>query len=374
MSHAEIFQVATNPKLAESGGGHNQKGINFQRVWAIARMVELDEADSDFLMLFEAIQDLAEFDSEQSPQTVRVYQVKKKDGGTWSWNELTNLYKIDTAKAKKQALGVVEGSPLGKLYQSVIAFNAIKSTGHFASNMGCDLPLLNGGNAATSSASDLSMLDAGHLKRLSEALATLHTSGNAAPSRLHVMKIPIHPDAPEKALIGVVFKYLQSKSPSHAGQASSLVEALLAIVAPLSGKTDACHDFAQLRKQRGFSRQQFQNVLGTLEQVPDVKGIVIGWIDQLPDDGSFNAITRARMKVHVAAIFQMRLASKLGSDDAAAVSAFDTYLADNPVVGDLLGALKQARTALLGQFPGMPQERFCAHFLMRAAEQCVDQT
>lgn len=32
----EIFRIATRKDLAETGGGHNQQGIDFQLAWASA--------------------------------------------------------------------------------------------------------------------------------------------------------------------------------------------------------------------------------------------------------------------------------------------------------------------------------------------------
>jgi len=34
----EVLSVATRKDLAETGGGHNQKGVDFQRAWAIERI------------------------------------------------------------------------------------------------------------------------------------------------------------------------------------------------------------------------------------------------------------------------------------------------------------------------------------------------
>ena len=39
----EVVRVASRKDLAETGGGHNQKGVNFQRVWALTRMFELEK-------------------------------------------------------------------------------------------------------------------------------------------------------------------------------------------------------------------------------------------------------------------------------------------------------------------------------------------
>jgi hypothetical protein len=62
---AEVLTAANNKSLAETGGSHNQKGVDFQRNWALIRIFQLDdeEDDSDFVVLFETVQDIAILDS-----------------------------------------------------------------------------------------------------------------------------------------------------------------------------------------------------------------------------------------------------------------------------------------------------------------------
>lgn len=148
----EVFRVATRKDLAESGGGHNQKGVDFQRAWAIERMFDLEKSGaSDFLFLFESIQDVAELDSPTAPSSIRIYQVKKKDRKEWSWAELTHLVEPGKKRrASKNPPPDIKDSPIGKLYSSALAFKELKCSGRFISNNGCDLPLNGGGNAATS--------------------------------------------------------------------------------------------------------------------------------------------------------------------------------------------------------------------------------
>ena len=87
---AELLAVANDPKHSESGGGHGAKGVDFSRIWAVFRMMELEKANEpDFLILFESVQDVAELDSVTAPTRAKVYQVKKKDSGTWTWSILT---------------------------------------------------------------------------------------------------------------------------------------------------------------------------------------------------------------------------------------------------------------------------------------------
>ncbi len=154
----EVFSVANCPDLAEVGGSHNQKGVEFQRHWAVMRMFELVQAGAkDFLFLFEAIQDVAIVDSCDSPTSICVYQIKKKDRKEWAWADLTALHQpknpikpSSVSKTKTKPLTDIQNSPIGKLYAAILAFNELQSTGRFVSNKGFDLHLADGSNAATS--------------------------------------------------------------------------------------------------------------------------------------------------------------------------------------------------------------------------------
>jgi hypothetical protein len=76
---AKIFAASTDPALAESGGAHNQNGLDFQRYRAILRALTLEqEGTTDFVLLFESVQDALELDSEHDPSRARVYQVKRR--------------------------------------------------------------------------------------------------------------------------------------------------------------------------------------------------------------------------------------------------------------------------------------------------------
>lgn len=124
---AELLALVNNKQLAEVGGGHNQKGVDFQRHWAVMRMFELEGAgEKDFLFLFEALQDVAVLDSATSPTRICLYQVKKKDRKEWGWADLTGLHQPPDLKksanpkkpskaTKAKPLKEVRGSPIGKL-------------------------------------------------------------------------------------------------------------------------------------------------------------------------------------------------------------------------------------------------------------------
>ncbi len=373
----EVFRVASSKELAEIGGGHNQKGVDFQRAWALSRMFELEESGADdFLILFEAVQDVAELDSETDPSSIRIYQIKKKDRGEWEWSQLTRLPAPAKKRRADKTTDEIKDSPIGKLYSAVLAFKNLKSSGAFLSNTGCNLSLTNGDNAATSVSCNLSQLEAGHLDLLKAGLESLHETGAfpANPELIRVEKVPIHPDAPATHLQGVAVAFLNKRSPRHAGQAKSLVDALLAEVGPLGAKTDSCSNFEELRRQRGYSREQFVSALGTLELVPDLVALAETWLEQLVTEGALNFMEATSVRVAMAAIYKRQV---MGSDDPltfALASDCDAWLETN-TPGPLLGPFFDgAKCHLAPSHQSFRAAELTAHIALRAVRKCVDQT
>ena len=76
-------------------------------------MVELEQSNApDFLLLFEAVQDVTELDSISDPTKAVVYQVKKKDTGTWSWSVLTGTSAPKQPKAAKKKKNAASATPV----------------------------------------------------------------------------------------------------------------------------------------------------------------------------------------------------------------------------------------------------------------------
>jgi hypothetical protein len=370
----EVFRVFNRKNCAETGGGHAQKGIDFQRVWALARMFHLEKENrQDFLFLFEAIQDVAELDSSLCPSFITVYQTKKKDRGEWSWKMLTGLG--DPGKMGRKSPSLIKDSTIAKLYTSVVAFKELKSSGRFVSNAGCNLPLKGGTNAATSLPCDLSRLEAEYLKILSEGLETLHETENvpANLSLIQVEKVPIHPDSPATHLRGIVVSFLTERSPKHAGQASALVDALLAKIAPLGAKTDSCSTFDELRNERGFSRNDFLSALAALEQLPDEESLIEIWLKQLSSEEGADFMEIASIRLGVSRLFRLQLIGAADPQAITLIADFDKWLAVNTPGASLKDFVAKAKGDLAGRYPFIRSTEFIAHFLLRVAKKCVDQ-
>lgn len=376
----EILCVANNPKFSETGGGHGAKGVDFPRWWAVFRMIELEKTNEpDFLFLFESVQDIAELNSATNPTQARVYQVKKKDAGSWSWSVLTGTItpkdSSSTAskprKVKTPTFEKVPDSALGKLYLSLSAFNSLPVEGVFLSNAGCEFPLASGGSAATTMPCSLADLALSHTKLLEDAFSSLTPTG-ATPdlTKLKLQKVAIHPDNLTAPAIEAALELIIERSPEHAAQAKVFVESLVMKLSPLTRKTDNCLSFDELVKERGFTKKAFSDALAALQTVPDRMGLLNIWLAQLQNEGmDFMTITSVR----VAATRAQRDRLSGGNDLSREIDKFcDDFISANTGTLNLKPLVDLALTALKAKFNGHRDSDLIARFLMRAITKCVD--
>lgn len=368
---SEIFSMSQDPSISEVGGGHGQKGVDFQRFWAIVRIFELkSDGAADFLLLFESVQDVAELDSETSPNRIDIYQIKKKDGGEWSFNALTGLPKPDGRKKKVvPTVASVESSPLGKLYKAGLAFQYLDSNVHFVSNAGCDLPLAGSGMASGHMKCVASDLDAAHTQALAEGLALLHATPGSSPDlkRLALRKTTLHPDEPLFLALGAAVDYLSKNLPAHAGQAKALVEALFMQFSTLGRQTAPVGSFDELRQQRGFSMAELNSALATLKDVPDLKEHFDGVLASLSLEG---LPTLRKLGINVGASkYFSNLVSGATTDQERAL--IGDCVQSAPLVSaatPLLPALESEVQRLVTLHPGFKETEIFAYLLIQVTK------
>lgn len=371
----QILDNATLKSLgAETGGGHNNKGNDFQKHWAITRMFELTDAgEEDFLLLFESLQDVAILDSQTAPTRICVYQVKKKDRLEWDWADLTCLH-LPNAKRNIKPLSEIKSSVIGKLYATVKAITDIHAAGRFISNAPCDLALSNNNNAATSLPVSLDQLAAEHLRLLTESLKLFHDQDLSQPLSLanfYIERVDISPSDPKPYVIGIAHQFLEKRSPRHAGQARALVDALLISLAPLNAKTDKCHNFSQLCSERGFSKREFESALVALEAKQDLLHHLSMWLNQLQSEGvGLMDITATYSSA--SRIFKWQLLGTMPPDEQVIMDHCDTYLNDTKITGDLRPHFEDIWVLISSRHEWAKRHDVYAHFALQAIKRCVD--
>lgn len=382
----ELLHVVNKPGLTETGGGHGAKGVDFQRWWAVYRMVELVKSGAaDFLLLFEAIQDVTELDSTNTPTRATIYQVKKKDNGTWPWSALTGMAepkkpsKVSknsasqlTARLLTPDLAKVSGSALGKLYLSLAAFQRLPVEGYFVSNAGCNVPLASGTSAGSSMPCALADLAPEHVKLLTEAFQSLDGSARGKPdlTRVKLKKVALHPDNLGAPAIALALNLLKEQSPEHAGQTEAFIESLVMKISALGRRTDTCSSFDELVQQRGFSKKDFLAALGALQTIPDRNAILNDWLAQLQNEG-LDFMTITAIRVQAARVANESLTGQ--SQEAEKIAIFcNDWVDANPCGPKLKPYFDAALSALKANFSGYRDEELWARFVMRVITKCVD--
>lgn len=363
-AQAEIFAASNAPGVYEKGGGYGQKGVDFQRYWAISRIVELVEGDSpDFLFLFESLQDVVELDSPSSPTRARIYQVKMKDTGEWTWKALTALPAEPRKKRNSTDLTVplpFHKSPIGKLASAVAELDTIQAEGIFVSNLGCSAPLDKGSTAGSVKVCKFSELSQELRDQVFSELAKLKKT--VSLESLHIQKTELSLDDPDTHVTGKLNVFLLKAAPTHVGQSKSFADGLFATLSARGRKTDPALDFSCLVAACGYSKADFLSALDTLCSVPDRQSLVNTWLAALGNERMpIRELTN--LQIRVSQVLERRLGS--GSTEQSRVNAAaKEWVAANPVGDSVLDFIRAGADAITAQIPGLARDEAHAAIML----------
>lgn len=112
-------------KPRENAGSMASNRFDFQKNWAICKLIELSNQNEDFILAFEFHEDIIVFDSSENPNLIDFYQIKTKNSGKFS---LAILLK---KQLQKNGNG---NSILGKLFNNKLNFNEETKSLNLVSN------------------------------------------------------------------------------------------------------------------------------------------------------------------------------------------------------------------------------------------------
>ncbi|MBN1409127.1 MAG: DUF4297 domain-containing protein [Calditrichaceae bacterium] len=121
-----LFEELVLKPVAESAGSFSAKAFDYQKNWALAKLLQYHKDGKDYVFAFEFHDDIIVFDSEINPSAVEFFQVKTSRGKNWTIHRLTQQQ-----KAKD---GSLKFSILGKLFQHKIDFRNNKTYLNFVTD------------------------------------------------------------------------------------------------------------------------------------------------------------------------------------------------------------------------------------------------
>ena len=117
-------KIISSPR--EKAGSTSSSRFDFQKDWGICKLIEYHQTNSDYVIVFDWHEDLIIMDSEHNPTKISFYQIKGKQSGNWSLNDLI--------KSEKDKNGNPLLSIIGKLYDCKAKHDLETSSLNFVSN------------------------------------------------------------------------------------------------------------------------------------------------------------------------------------------------------------------------------------------------
>ncbi|MBK6266145.1 DUF4297 domain-containing protein [Marivirga sp. S37H4] len=248
--------ISTRPR--ENSGSSSSNRFDYQKDWAICKLLELHTNPEDYLLTLEHHDDVIIFDSSSDPTKISFYQVKTNKKNHWTLNEL-----IKQKKGKTSLLN----SPLGKLFDHLVKFGNKVESLNFITNNKVKGVLADKSKCEDTSGFCLSELKSTELDKIIVALKNEHSLNdlkdfqNITFFKLGELDIDKHSDLAKARIVDFLDKNFSDLSYKIAPLYKSIFD-------EIKMKTDyekSVTNFEELKSKKSISRNDFDRYIKELE-------------------------------------------------------------------------------------------------------------
>lgn len=239
----------------EPSGSVAADRFDYQRNWAICKLLELHKKQADYAMVIEYHDDICVVDSSAKPQKIAFYQVKTSKNGTYSISKL-----IKRSKGKSQ----LKGSVLGKLYQHKIDFKERVESLNVISNARYKVALKpDGNNSQKKETICCSDLHDNEINKIKTALKIEHTLNEepdfADITYLLVSDISLehHSEVTHTKLC----RFIEEQFPDTKYQGLLVYKSIFDEVRLIGNKQVECSTMKELIAKKAINRKRFTYML-----------------------------------------------------------------------------------------------------------------
>jgi hypothetical protein len=256
MSELKQNIISTRPR--ENSGSSSSNRFDFQKDWAICKLLELHSKPQDYLLTLEHHDDIIIFDSCSDPTKISFYQVKTNKKNHWTLNEL-----IKQKKGKTTLLN----SPLGKLFDHLVKFGDNVESLNFITNNKVKGVLSDDSKCEDTSGFCVSELKDTELNKIIDALKSEHTLNDLKDFekitffKLGELDIDKHSDLTKARIVDFLDKNFSDLSYKIAPLYKSIFD-------EIKMKTDyekSVTNFEELKAKKSISRGDFDKYIKELE-------------------------------------------------------------------------------------------------------------
>jgi len=254
--------VATKPR--ENSGSSSSNRFDFQKDWAICKLLELHSNPDDYLLTLEHHDDVIIFDSSSEPNKISFFQVKTNIKSNWTINQLI--------KQKKGKSGNLLNSHLGKLFDHLMNFDENVESLNFITNNKIKGELADSTKCENTSGFCASDLGSDDLDKILNALKKEHSLNDLKNFKditffkLGELDIDKHSDLTKAKIVD----FLDINFPDLKYQIAPLYKSIFDEIKMKSDFEKEVTNFEELKSRKSVSREDFNKYLNELKNVNSI--------------------------------------------------------------------------------------------------------
>jgi hypothetical protein len=283
-----LKDLIVQKKPRETSGPRSANRFEFQKSWALCRLLELHQSGQDYLIVFDYHDDVLVLDSSTDPNRIDFYQIKTKQSGHWTRSALLS---------QEQGKDGLLPSILGKLTQNKLEFPEHTGNLTLVSTQGFQLAV-KGHAASIVQEVCLKELDDKELAAIHKAIRKEHKLDKdmdcADCTHLTVTSLSLG-DHPNHAM-GILGQFLSALYPNEKVQLPAIYRALSDEIKRKTNVEKLPSDFAELCSHRSISRGVFEKMLQDVKPSGEFDAAVQEAMTRLQhEDVPFDSVREIRL-------------------------------------------------------------------------------
>jgi hypothetical protein len=235
--------------------------FQYQHNWALCRLLEIHQKETDYVMTFDHHEDVTILNSEDAPDTIQGFQIKTKTAGNWTVTALT-----------KQQPGKTGNLPsiLRKLCELLTQFSQHVTLLQVVSNAPLNVTLEDGTKSIVKRNIRFQEIDAKSRQSIISSLAQ-EFSPEQAPSidqifEFHVSDLSL--DDHETHTKGKLNAALEILFPGATFPLTPAYRALMGEITARNNNRELCHTYEEFLAKKSISKSRFDHILEACGIVP----------------------------------------------------------------------------------------------------------
>lgn len=258
---SDLKDILTSSKPRETSGSRSSNRFDFQKNWAICKLIDLHEKNTDYLIIFDYHEDIIVLDSETSPEIATFFQIKTKKNKCWTISQLIK-------KTKNKEGKILDDSILDKLFYNHNSFKDSADNLIFESNQGVSTKLIDKSAALDCDSFTFSQLNINDKEKIHKCLEgnTIKVSDIKGLSKFKFTKTNLSLNDHTSHSKGRLVEFLDKLFPGKNISITPAYNSLFDEVRRRTNEEQLCNNFDDILNKKGMGKSEFESILNLFNE------------------------------------------------------------------------------------------------------------